>query len=266
MRRWQLFEFEDQAWLPAFLRDSVTDILRYYLSTAQPYAPAAACLRTLLMATGCTSIVDFGSGAGGPLVHIQRQLAQAGCPVRVTLTDKYPHSVMVARIQSLELQTLRYHPTSVDATHMPADLHGIRTFFSCFHHFAPLQASAILQRAVADHAGIAVFEFTARSRANVLGMLLAPLAVLAQAPAIFRQRPARLFWVYVLPLIPLIYWWDGIVSYLRSYSVAELEQLSARTTPGVFRWEAGTLASEGGAPPITYLLGWPADSATTSRP
>ena len=67
MRRWQLFEFEDQAWLPAFLRDSVTDILRYYLSTAQPYAPAAACLRTLLMATGCTSIVDFGSGAGGPL-------------------------------------------------------------------------------------------------------------------------------------------------------------------------------------------------------
>lgn len=257
-QRRQLFEFEDQAWLPAALRDSLTDILRYHLATSRLYEPAVARLRAALEASGCDQIVDIGSGAGGPIVQIQRRLAEQGCPVTVTLTDKFPHRAMVERIRALGLRTLSYHAEPVDALHVPPGLRGVRTLFTCFHHFAPPQAAAILRQAVADRAPIAIFEFTTRSMPNLLGMLLAPLAVLAQAPAIFRHQPARLLWVYVVPLIPLIYWWDGIISYLRTYSVAELAQLLSEVGPGEYTWDIGTLGSDQGAPSITYLVGWPA--------
>ena len=52
-------------------------------------------------------------------------------------------------------------------------------------------------------------------------LLLTPLAVGLATPFIRPFRWSRLFWTYVIPLVPLTCWWDGVVSQLRAYTPAE---------------------------------------------
>jgi hypothetical protein len=67
----------------------------------------------------------------------------------------------------------------------------------------------------------------------------------------------RLLWTYLLPVVPLVAAWDGFVSCLRTYSVAELEALVASLPPNDLDWGIGRLPSFG-ASRITYVIGTPA--------
>jgi len=71
-----------------------------------------------------------------------------------------------------------------------------------------------------------------------------------------------MFWTYVVPAIPLIVMFDGIVSCLRTYTPEELMAL-VRQVPGAstFHWESGVRRL--GVLPVgtTYLLGWPKETA-----
>jgi len=44
---------------------------------------------------------------------------------------------------------------------VPAELKGLRTMFTSFHHFLPEEARAVLQNAVDAGEGIGIFEITA---------------------------------------------------------------------------------------------------------
>ena len=48
---------------------------------------------------------------------------------------------------------------------VPERLTGLRTVFTAFHHFRPADARAILESAVRDRQGIAIFEATFRTLA-----------------------------------------------------------------------------------------------------
>jgi hypothetical protein len=98
--------------------------------------------------------------------------------------------------------------------------------FSAFHHFRIEEARAVLADAVRKRQGIAVFEGTHRSARAMLLMLLVPLMVLLITPFIRPFRWSRLFWTYLIPVVPLVSLFDGLVSCLRTYSVEELCELT----------------------------------------
>lgn len=87
MARLHLFEFEDQAWFPAPLREAMTA----YLATTYGITPFpklwANHLSKLMSKDEVSEIVDLGSGAGGPVARVLRELDQQGFGARVTLTD-----------------------------------------------------------------------------------------------------------------------------------------------------------------------------------
>ncbi len=58
---------------------------------------------------------------------------------------------------------IRFYPGSVDATHVPRELKGLRTMFTSFHHFLPDAGRAILQDAVDAGEGIGIFEIPRRA-------------------------------------------------------------------------------------------------------
>ena len=61
-----------------------------------------------------------------------------------------------------------------------------------------------------------------------------------------------------LPLIPLVLLFDGIVSVLRTYSVAELEELVASVEADEgWEWRTGTLRIGSSPLTITMLTGRP---------
>ncbi|WP_133513134.1 hypothetical protein [Candidatus Thiosymbion oneisti] len=258
MRRWHLFEIEDQRWLPDQLRNLITDLLQYQLIALRVYEPVVPKLKELIRITNCERIIDLCSGGGGALLQIQEILAQEKQPVSIMMTDKYPNLEAFRRVRRLSNGQIDFYPESIDATSVPDNLEGIRTLFTCFHHFRPDVGRKILQDAVDKKFAIGIFEFTERKISNVIKMILfAPIIVLFQTPFVRPFKWSRLVLSYIIPLAPFIYSWDALVSHLRTYSVEELREM----TPGLeredYRFDINKLNLGNRGISITYLIGRP---------
>lgn len=262
MRRFQLIEIEDQAWCPAVIRDGLTDYLQFVSDRTEPYATAAPLIADAVRnnrngnGNGVVPIVDLGSGAGGPWRRLVARISAESVEVLVCLTDLHPN---VDAFRALERETdgrVRGDVRSVPADRVPADLIGFRTIFTAFHHLSPDVARRVLADAVANRSGIAVFEATPREWKVLFIMLLVPLMVWLSTPFIRPFRWSRLFLTYVIPAIPLVALFDGIVSALRTYDRGELAALAHESDPtGQFTWEVGLA---GRAPvSMVYMIGTP---------
>jgi hypothetical protein len=144
----------------------------------------------------------------------------------------------------------------VDARAVPKELDGFRTLFAAFHHFRPDEAEAILRDAVRQRQGIAILEPTQRSVRAVALACFSWLFVMLLSPGIRPVRPGRLVLTYLIPLIPLLVTFDGVVSCLRSYTPDELGAL-ARACGGGYDWEIGEARYPGFPIPVTYAIGVP---------
>jgi hypothetical protein len=254
MTRLHLFEFNDQAWVPAWFRECETDYLHTVLERMRSFDHVVPLLAGLVRDTGSEQIVDLCSGGGGPMISLQRELSrELGNDLPVVLTDLFPSGTGRHRIAGLS--GLRYLEQPVDATRVPPGLDGTRTLFDGLHHFRPNAAGCILEDAARARAPIAAFEI---SRRQALPLLTSPfilLAVLLVTPIIRPFSWRRLVFTYLLPLLPLAIWWDGVVSNLRAYSVGELQELTRELNGPEYAFEAGELPA--GAVTITWLAGRP---------
>jgi len=256
MRRLQLFEFHDLSWFPDQWRGMLTDLLSFFTLTFKPFDPVIPKLKDVLEELNCRTIVDLCSGSSGPWLHIQRKLEDdQAYPVRIILTDRFPNMAAFRRAALLSKGKLSFVEKPVDATNVPTYLTGFRTLFVAFHHFQPKLARQILMDAVSKNEGIGVFEYTERSLDWLLPSLLAPFLVWAMTPFVRPITLSRLFWTYVIPIIPLVLFWDGIVSNLRTYSPSELKELTLGVQRDGYRWEIGKIPT--GSCKITYLYGYP---------
>ena len=259
MKRIHLFELEDQRWLPATIRDADTDFLRFILEVGNVYAPIIDRLRRALARTNSDEILDLCSGGGGPLVAIRNSLAQAGSQVRVTLSDRYPNHTAF-HYASKRGDGIGFCHEAVDATAVPADLTGFRTLFTSLHHFRSEAARRILLDAAEHGRPIAIFDFSARSRPPLAVMLLGnPLGVMLCTGFVRPFRWSRLFWTYVVPVVPFFLMWDAFVSGLRLYSVEELEAIVSGLPPNSHVWEIGRESSFRST--ISYVIGYPREAS-----
>ena len=132
--------------------------------------------------------------------------------------------------------------------------------FNAFHHFAPEPARGVLKCAVEARQPIAIFEIPERSLLTMFPLLFTPIFVAVATPFIRPFRWRRLLWTYLIPLVPLTSWWDGLVSQLRAYSAREMLEL----TQGLcdYDWRAGCVEIRKSLGHITYLLGSPKRTAS----
>lgn len=257
MPRLHLFEFEDQDWFPATWRDYGTDFLQFLTARTNAFRPVLPLLEKALKACGTPRIVDLASGGGGGWLGLGVELAEKFPGLRITLTDAFPNLPAFRRAAAQPF--IDYIETPVSALQVPAGLEGVRSLFLAFHHFRPAEARRILQNALDSGNPVAVFEGQGRNLPSLLAMFFSPLTVLLATPFIRPFRPGRIFFTYLLPVVPLFVWWDGLVSALRTYSVGELNCLIGELKGSErFAWETGTLKS--GPSTITYLLGLPVRS------
>ena len=235
------------------------DYLRFMISALGTYRPIVPLLAEGLARTGQTHLLELGAGAGGGTETVLKSLRAHGQPTATsTFTDLYPQPAAWADAARRTHGVIGYEPEPVNALDVPAHLRGFRTIFSAFHHFPPAAATAILRDAVRANTGIGVFEGAGKHWAELLlAVTVLPVAQLLLTPFFRPFRLSRLVFTYVIPLIPLCTIWDGSVSLLRMYSVAELLALALAADPdGTFAWQAGQKSHWWG-PQVTYLVGWP---------
>jgi hypothetical protein len=257
VKRLHLFEIHDQTWCPAAVRDAATDYLRLAVEVSEQTRTLTPLLRELLERTSETHIVDLCSGGGGPVPSMVAILRAEGLPVTATLTDAMPGPALAAQGDGSD-GTIRYEPEPIDARAVPTHLRGLRTLFNAFHHFKPDEARAILADARREQNPICIVEFVERTPSAVLGMLFSPLAALWLMP---RARPVRwrsLALTYLLPVVPFVVMFDGLVSCLRVYDERELGELTRGLDAPGWHWETRRVRLAG---PLhaTVLLGRPSE-------
>src|SRR5688572_19121458 len=246
MRRVHLFELEDQSWLPRPVRDGATDLLDVAFDRMRVYDGVSPQLEAVLDATRAARIVDLGSGGGGGTLTMVRRLRAAGRNVEVVMTDLYPSEAGMARVAALGDPRITYSPDRVDARRGGGPADGVRTSSSALHHFGPGDVRGLIAGVVATGQPLAFFDVAASPRMRGLPIVFAPVAMavnmvmlfvaaLVIAPFARPHRWSRLLLTYVVPVIPLVFAWDGTVSALRAYLPEELEEL-ARSVPGSERY------------------------------
>lgn len=259
MGRWHLMELEDQAWFPRVLRDAMTDWLSFMASLSDaPFVAISAKVRATLAATGAKTIVELGAGGGEPSTKLAGILQTQGVAgLDVVLTDLYPNVERLAFAQKRSRLPCRVVPTSVDATAVPTELAGLRLFCNAFHHLPEPVARRCLADAVEQEQPIVVLEFVSRTPVGFLQVVVLILFMLLATPFVRPFRWSRLFFTYLVPLIPLATLWDGLVSCLRIYAPRELEALVATLPRSGFTWDIGRLAVPRLPLRLTYLIGKP---------
>ena len=256
MGRLHLFELEDQPWFPAHIRDLATDYLQFIQERFRIDRAIAPVIRRALDAGQTTEIVDLCSGGSGPLLRLAEDLAGEGRRVHVILTDLFPNVPAFEKIAAESGGLIDFERQPVDAREVPPRLPGLRTVFNGFHHFRPADARSVLHAAAAARQPIAIAEVSERSLRS-LPVVLTPLFVWMATPFMRPFTFQRFFWTYILPMVPFTCLWDGIVSQLRAYTVAELRDMCEGSAP--MRWEAGQIPIAKGHGRLTYLLGVPAE-------
>ncbi|KAI0400273.1 hypothetical protein F4802DRAFT_502680 [Xylaria palmicola] len=241
--RLHLFEIDDQSWFPAFLRAYVqaglTHLWTMRLPLLQPCSPATWVADILRRELGASvpsyAYIDFCAGAGGPTPHIERalnrQLGAGG--VEFVLTDLHPNVESWDRAARASAH-LTYVPTPVDAAAAPPDLiarhrsggKGVfRLFNLAFHHFDDELARAILKNTVETSDGFGIFELQSRDFSAFVSCILFGVFILLIAPLLYWWSPQVLFFVYVVPIVPFVLVFDGLVSSLRTRTADEVEVL-----------------------------------------
>ena len=230
MSRPFLFEFEDQSWFPELIREGMTDFLRFIFTHGNLYQPIVPLLADALQKANANSLVDLCSGSGGPIEQVAKLLTGQGTTIPITITDKFPNIPAYKLLHQKSGGRIRYIAYPVNAMQVPPAIKGFRTIFSGFHHFSKPAAKAILNDAIKAKEGIAIFDGGDKKLLFILSiLLLQPIGFVLLTPFIKPFSWLRIFFTYVLPVIPACTIWDGIVSAIRLHSVKELSDIANAT-------------------------------------
>lgn len=168
--------------------------------------------------------------------------------VDFVLTDLHPH-VEAWAAAAKKSDRLTYVAQPVDAARAPADLlrkysrkggngRGIfRLFNLAFHHFDDGLARSILKNTVETSDGFGIFELQDRTPTGLLTCFAFGFFIFLIAPLLYWWSPLRLFWIYVIPVVPFVLVFDGLISCLRTRTADEVEALLRTCGADTDDWE-----------------------------
>lgn len=258
-KRIQFIELEDLNSTPQILKDYMRDFL-YRGHETSPFGKAWASKIDATLPKGKRiEILDLCSGSGGPLPIVTSYLKEVrGEEVEAHMTDLHPNQQAGAFVEKT-FPEIKFHKEPLDARKVPGNFKGkLRTMFCSFHHIPPTEAQAILKSAFEDRSPICVFETTKNTAAMKLIMILTIIPmVLIQTLFIKPFRLSRILLTYVFPILPLMIFWDGLVSSMRTYSVEEMKFLTKDLQAEDYAWEIGEMEVPGIPFKFPYLIGKP---------
>jgi len=240
----RLFEFGDMKWCPEVIRRTITQMLLVISKQTGLFRCTAGLVRKYLGKR--RDILVLAAGSGGGILDVMGRLPR---DVDVLLTDLEPDLAFVS-----DDKRVHYKKKPVDALDDLGRYPGLRVMYDSFHHLDREQAAELLQSVVKSNEPFLTFEASDRSPAGIWACVMAPIYVFRFLPKLSPLKFSQIFFTYVLPLIPFVMLWDGLVSCLRVYSVKDLRDMTKDLTS--YEWKIGRLKGQLGEP-IRYLAGVP---------
>lgn len=260
MRRRQLFELHEQTWLPDIWRELFQLSLGRAVSLMKAMEGFSERFRRFLDDAHPESVLELASGSGELSVEFWRYLFEgkegANVP-RLVLSDLFPNHVGFSRFKKAYPQWVDALEEPVDALAAPVAEDQALMMLEGLHHFTPEQLRKMFRHAETHSRGFVAFETTRRKWANIgMVMLTAPTTILIAAFLVRPFRLKNLLWGLLIPVVPALLVIDGILSNLRSYTLAEFRDLVGEGTDD-FAWEVDEVVVQRamGLKAI-YVIGW----------
>ena len=287
MNRLHLFEVEDLAACPDWIRDCVTAmivVVHRWFGVPQVMAEQLDSILEDFGEEAAVTIVDICSGNGGPMPDALKLLAVTADPAvsaGLLLTDKRPPSRLVTELKQNDSE-IRYLGRSIDACLPLMDQLNsddaddsdaspatdasvvVRTLVCGFHHFMPEQARLILLDAQQANQALVIFELTNGTVPPrwlwwvtlLPNFLFGLLVSLFARPHSFRSVVFSFF----LPIVPACFAWDGAVTSARTYRKGEVHSMLA-TLPKTDDYCWQYLTAPGAVVEYSLIVGRPAGAA-----
>ena len=248
MKRFHLFEFEDQSWFPNWLRMCLTRLIVVAHKLVGSTEIIQDELSKLISSTGEQRIVDLCSGSGGPMIQVIEQINQEknDSKIHLTLSDLYPNTALT---QSFDQNpNISYLDRPVDATKLEIAPEGVKTMICSFHHMPPDQARNILQSACSNKETLLIYEMSDNSYPAWLWWTAIPTNIIMCffiTPFVRPLTWQQLLFTYLIPIIPICFAWDGAVSNARTYTVEDMNELLSNVRCENYNWDIHTIKQKG---------------------
>jgi hypothetical protein len=274
--RWHLFEIHDLESCPALIRESVQDNLAFawrfedhMLVKNCAAKQAAPILIDALKRAGTDEILDMCSGGGGPFDTLAQLDELKTAVSKFTLTDLYPNLDAFKRLAAKHPGRIGFSEKSVDATACDygraTQKHYLRTMCASMHHMSEDLLVGILADCVAKNDAFAAIEITSRSVVSIAILpvgspLLTFIAWFLTFSSMRSWESAfkRFVFTFLIPIIPLVFVFDGFVSCLRTYTPEEFMRLARKADPdNKYEWTVKEQILDGLYVPMISYIGIP---------
>ncbi|MEM1259642.1 MAG: hypothetical protein AAGH81_14000 [Bacteroidota bacterium] len=267
LKRIQLFEFSDFVWLPNPIRCGLTNLLMVLHKLFGTTAVMVDLIHYTRQKIHFSQITDLGSGSGGPMIEVIEEInksKEGSIPISLLLTDKYPNKKTVTHVNSLGRTNISYYSKSVDAPKLHEAPEGLKTMIASFHHMPPGIARQILSSAETNREPLLIYEIGENNVPTLLWWLLLPISLsilvimaLVMTPFVKPLTASQLLFTYIIPVIPLIYAWDGQASVKRTYTFEDVQKLLGDSKTQDYKWEIAKAKKSNGKNAGYHILGYP---------
>lgn len=266
MKRIQLFEFEDFAWFPSWIRKAMTNlivVLHKMLGVSEVLAKLVA---KVVRDKQLSTVVDLGSGSGGAMPQVVHLLHKnyGLTDTKLIMTDLYPDPGTVKKFNEGKEGWIRYCETPVDGTDIGEAPEGLKTMINSFHHMRPEEARKILESAARNGQTLLIYEMGKNNIPLIIWWLLLPVSLAILIIMVFFMTPfvkplswQQIIFTYLVPIIPICYAWDGQASLPRMYTLDDMKELLKGLELENYQWEMGDVKKENNKNLGTFVLGSP---------
>lgn len=225
MKRKQAPQITNASWFPDFLRRCVYEFMTWFVNkvnAAQPFMP----------------VIEEGLQHADKIVVIDKKCGAGFETVDRLIDDK------IERV-------------FVNAENFTASEEGLYLSVNSFHQFSVDEAKDILKQISQNKQPVVIVEGNNDSLWQVFGMtVIVPLTVLLTAPFVKPFRFERIIFTYLIPVLPLVTFFDGFMALFKLYAPKDLEELTASIKTDGYYWRYGKLDNGRGGK-IIYLIGYP---------
>jgi hypothetical protein len=222
-----LMEFMDQEWLPRTLRATLREILD--CGNSRPFRPYNSWVAGEVIRSAeegaYRRVVELGAGTA----PITRAIAKKGVldSVHLVPCDRNPDITLYVWLQ-------KRFPGQIAPLYEEVDFSRPRRWpdrtllviSAALHHVPPDERRDVLTVLVESADRVMIFEPLRRTALSALFVLLS-LVPAVLLPIMYAGKPGRLrriLWCWLLPVAPMLFIWDGVVSAVRQWTGGEWDR------------------------------------------
>ncbi|KZS42774.1 hypothetical protein AWE51_15500 [Aquimarina aggregata] len=265
MKRIELFEFEDFIWFPEVIRTCMTNLIVVLHKILNTSEVLVGLLENVQKHHEFSKVIDLGSGSGGAMPEVIKLINEKKDePIQLILTDLYPNSKCIHKINNGSLKNVVYKETSINATNLDKTPKGLKTMVNSFHHMPPAQAKKILKSAQENKEPILIYEMGENFVPTLIWWLFLPVSLLIlfvmslfMTPFVRPLTWQQIVFTYFIPIIPICYAWDGQASTMRTYTFKDVGYLLQDIEDEDYTWKIESAKKKNGKKLGYYILGLP---------